>query len=199
MVSTTLNGYVVIQGGAATTQSAQPAPRAGAATTADAQRLADRALRDQIREQVRAHVRGAVAQDPTPEVTVTPPAPPFEPGRQFTIRGPNGEQTIIGVPPAGEIIPPQAVDISVAFFLMVAVIIIGLPLARAFARRMDRKSAAPAQVPAEVSAQLNHLSQAVDAIALEVERITEGQRFTTRLLSEQRDAARQTLPSGTER
>jgi hypothetical protein len=64
---------------------------------------------------------------------------------------------------------------------------------------MDRKAAAPAQVPAEVSAQLNHLSQAVDAIALEVERITEGQRFTTRLLSEQRDAARQTLPSGTDR
>ena len=198
MVMTTLDGHLIVQG-PATTQSAQPAPRAGAATSADAQRLADRALRDQIREQVRTQIRGAVRQDPTPEVTVTPPAPPFEPGRQFTIRGPNGEQTIIGVPPAGEIIPPQAVDISVAFFLMVAVIIIGLPLARAFARRMDRKSAAPAQVPAEVSAQLNHLSQAVDAIALEVERITEGQRFTTRLLSEQRDAARQTLPSGTDR
>jgi hypothetical protein len=207
MVSTTLNGYVVIQGGgAATTQSAQPAPRAGAATSADAQRLSERAFRDQIREQVRANVEGAVAQargqrasGPNPQVEVTPPAPPFEPGRQFTIRGPNGEQTIIGMPPAGEIIPPQAVDISVAFFLMVAVIIIGLPLARAFARRMDRKAAAPAQVPAEVSAQLNHLSQAVDAIALEVERITEGQRFTPRLLAEQRDAARQTPPSGTER
>jgi hypothetical protein len=43
------------------------------------------------------------------------------------------------------------------------------------------------------------LTQAVDAIALEVERISEGQRFTTRLLSEQRDAARQTLPSSTDR
>jgi hypothetical protein len=208
MVSTTLNGNIVIQsGGAATTQSAQPAPKAAATTSADAQRLSERAFRDQIREQVRAQIRGAVAQDgrgaagdePTPEVSVTPPAPPFERGRQFTIRGPNGELTTIGVPPAGEIIPPQAVDISIAFFLMVAVIIIGLPLARAFARRMDRKAAAPAQVPAEVSAQLNHLSQAVDAIALEVERITEGQRFTTRLLAEQRDAARQTLPSGTDR
>jgi hypothetical protein len=199
MVITTLNGNVVIQGGrAATTQSAQPAPKTGAATSADAQRLSERAFRDQIREQVRAQGRGPFRQDPTPEVTVTPPAPP-EPGRTFTIRGPNGEQTIIGVPPAGEIIPPQAVDISIAFFLMLAVIIIGLPLARAFARRMDRKAAAPAQVPAEVSAQLNHLSQAVDAIALEVERITEGQRFTTRLLSEQRDAARQALPSGTDR
>jgi hypothetical protein len=101
------------------------------------------------------------------------------------------------MPPANEIIPPQVVDISLAFFLMLAVIIIGLPLARAFARRMDRKSAAP-QMPTEVSAQLSQLNQAVDAIALEVERISEGQRFTTRLLSEQRDA-RQTLPSAADR
>lgn len=127
-----------------------------------------------------------------------PPAPPREP-RTFTISGPNGERTVIGMPPPGEIIPPQAVDISIAFFLMVAVIIIGLPLARAFARRMDRKSGGPAQIPREVSEQLVQINQAVDAIALEVERISEGQRFTTRLLSEQRDAARQTLPSGAER
>ena len=38
-------------------------------------------------------------------------------------------------------------------------------------------------------ARLSRLEQAVDAIALEVERISEGQRFTTKLLSEQ---ARQT-------
>lgn len=31
---------------------------------------------------------------------------------------------------------------------------------------------------------LQHLEQAVDAIALEVERISEGQRFTTKLLAE---------------
>ncbi len=142
------------------------------------------------REQVRPQVAGPAAQG-TPGV----PAPPTPPeARTFTIRGPNGEQTIIGMPPAGDIIPPQAVDISVAFFITMAIIIIGLPLARAFARRMDRKSATP-QISNDVSAQLAHLNQAVDAIALEVERITEGQRFTTKLLSEQRDAARQTLPS----
>jgi hypothetical protein len=83
--------------------------------------------------------------------------------------------------------------ISIAFFITVAAVIIGLPLARAFARRMDRRTAT--QIPPEVSNQLAQLGQAVDAIALEVERISEGQRFTTRLLSEQRDAARQTLPS----
>lgn len=34
-------------------------------------------------------------------------------------------------------------------------------------------------------ARLSRLEQAVDAIALEIERISEGQRFTTKLLSEQ--------------
>lgn len=114
----------------------------------------------------------------------------------------NPPDAIVSVPPipfdpnAG--IPPQAVDISLAFFFTIAAIIIGLPIARAFARRIDRKSG-PAQIPNEVTGQLAQLTQAVDAIALEVERISEGQRFTTRLLSEQRDAARHTLPAGTDR
>lgn len=111
-------------------------------------------------------------------------------------------QAIVSVPPipfdpnAG--IPTQVVDISLAFFFTIAAIIIGLPIARAFARRIDRKSG-PAQMPNEVTGQLAQLTQAVDAIALEVERISEGQRFTTRLLSEQRDAAGRALPAGTDR
>jgi hypothetical protein len=131
---------------------------------------------------------------------VLAPAPPTLPGgRTFEIRGRDGLQTITIPPHAFDnTIPPQAVDMTVAFFLTVAVIIIGLPLARAFARRLDRRGGT-AQVSNEVSSQLAHLNQAVDAIALEVERISEGQRFTTRLLSEQRDAARQTLPSGVNR
>ena len=40
---------------------------------------------------------------------------------------------------------------------------------------------------------LSRLEQAVDAIAVEIERISEGQRFTTKLLSEQ---ARQPEKSG---
>ena len=151
----------------------------------------------------------ALQQNPTSKAPqsregATPTAPtPAAPSRTITIRGPDGSQTtVVGVPSnfnAGDLVPPQAVDISIAFFVTVAVIIIGLPIARAFARRMDRRTAGPAQIPNEVSAQLSQLTQSVDAIALEVERISEGQRFTTRLLSEQRDAARQTLPSSRDR
>lgn len=180
-MSGTLNAYLIVrQQAPATTAPAQ----AGAEARARAQDAKD--LAEQIRKEVQAELEG-VAVPPTPI-----------PERRFTIRGPNGEQTVIGMPPPGEIIPPEAVDISLAFFFTIAAIIIGLPIARAFARRMDRKGGV-AQVPSEVSAQLAHLNQAVDAIALEVERISEGQRFTTRLLSEQRDAARQTLPSGANR
>jgi hypothetical protein len=124
-----------------------------------------------------------------------PPAAPEAP-RTFTIRGKDGTQ-VITIPPHAfdNTIPPQVEDISIMFFLTIGAIIIFLPLVRAFARRMDRRGGT-AQIPNEVSSQLAHLNQAVDAIALEVERISEGQRFTTRLLSEQRDAARQTLGSG---
>ena len=128
----------------------------------------------------------------------TPPAPP----RKLTIHGSNGETTVIDIPSgfsARNVIPQQVVDISIAFFLTMAFIIVGLPLARAFARRMDRRGTGTSQIPGEVTAQLTQLNQAVDAIALEVERISEGQRFSTRLLSEQRDAARQALPSTSDR
>jgi len=197
MLIGTFNADLIVQSNQTTRGAAQPAPRAAATTAQDAERAADRALADQIKQQVRKSISAAV-QGRGGAVAPVPPTPPPAP-REFVFTGQNGERTVIGIPNSNDIIPQQAVDISIAFFLTMALIIIGLPLARAFGRRMDRKSGGTAQIPTEVSAQLAHLSQAVDAIAVEVERISEGQRFTTRLLSEQRDAARDALPSGTNR
>ena len=72
------------------------------------------------------------------------------------------------------------------------VLAIGVPLARAFARRMDSDSKGP-RIPTEVVQRLERMEQTLDAVAIEVERITEGQRFTTKLLSEStgRDTARE--------
>jgi hypothetical protein len=179
----------------AATQNPQSNPNQEVMTQKDIQNL-----RDNIRQQIRAGLEGANAQT---GVTVgqAPPVPPVPPDnpRVITVRNSDGTQTVIGVPAglARDVIPQQVVDISIAFFLTMAAIIIGLPLARAFARRMDRR--ATQQIPSDLSHQIGQLNQAVDAIALEVERISEGQRFTTRLLSEQRDAARQTLPTSTPR
>jgi exonuclease VII large subunit len=89
-------------------------------------------------------------------------------------------------PPGGPQIPDGAVVISIAFFVMCAVIAIGVPLVRAFTRRMDKRNAAPPSTDAETRDRLERIEQAVDAIAVEVERISEGQRFTTKIISELR-------------
>jgi ABC-type phosphate/phosphonate transport system permease subunit len=190
------------QAGAATqsgnTTTQPPTSTSQNQTTDQELQNAARELRAAFKNKVTAQVIAARAQEAAQAAqAAVGPTPPPGP-RTFTIRGPDGAQTIVGVGDPfsnNDMIPPQVVDISVAFFITVAAIIIGLPLARAFARRMDRRSA-PAQIPAEITSQLTQLNQAVDAIALEVERISEGQRYTTRLLTEQREAQ---LPAGTRR
>jgi len=87
--------------------------------------------------------------------------------------------------PREDIIPQQAVDITFGFFITVAVIAIGVPLARAFARRMDRKGAS-APAPSASEPRLERIEQAIEAIAIEVERVSEGQRYATKLMSEMR-------------
>lgn len=96
-----------------------------------------------------------------------------------------GRQVVIQ-PSAQDMIPPQAVDISLAFFTMIAFIVVGLPLARAFARRMDRRGQAAAATDPDVAPRLQRIEQAVDAIAVEVERISENQRYSTRLIADMR-------------
>jgi len=81
--------------------------------------------------------------------------------------------------------------VPLGFFAMVATIAVGAPLARAFAKRMERD--AKTKIAPEVTSRLERIEQAVDAIAIEVERISEGQRFTTKLLTERAsDASRLT-------
>lgn len=80
----------------------------------------------------------------------------------------------------------------VGFFITVVVITFGIPILRVVLRRWDRPSA-PAALPADTSARLERIEQAIDAISVEVERIAEGQRFVTRLMSD-RSAEHAALP-----
>jgi hypothetical protein len=65
------------------------------------------------------------------------------------------------------------------------------PIAISIARNIWRRGSLPkAAAPDRESTQrLERMEQAMDAIAIEIERVSEGQRFVTRLLSEQRGAA----------
>lgn len=71
--------------------------------------------------------------------------------------------------------------IPITFFLSAAAI--ALPFARAYARRIEH-GAKGGQIPTDVRERLERMEQAIDSIAIEVERISEGQRFTTKLLSD---------------
>ena len=76
----------------------------------------------------------------------------------------------------------QVVAISI-----ISIIFVLGPLAVGFARTLWRRPSQPALPPAaltETAQRMERLEGAVDSIAIEIERISEGQRFVTKLLSE---------------
>jgi hypothetical protein len=131
----------------------------------DAQRIREEARR--IREEVRQQIRdGMQDPDPNPDpqqhvVVQVPPIPPW---------GHND-------------IPPQAADLVTMFVIAMVVCIVGLPIARALGRWIDRRGL-PTPVNTEMAAQMNRIEQAVDTMSVEIERISEAQRFQAKLLSD---------------
>ena len=90
-----------------------------------------------------------------------------------------------GVFPLLQEIPPQAIDISLGFFAMVTVIALGIPMIRALGKRWERRELPPQAASPDVTARLERIEQAVEAVAIEVERIAEAQRFAAKLMAEQ--------------
>lgn len=90
--------------------------------------------------------------------------------------------------PPGDVIPPGAIEIVQSFFFTVAVIALGIPIIRAITRRWERGATPLPPASPDVVARLERIEQAVEAVAVEVERIAEAQRFSAKLLAEQRNA-----------
>jgi hypothetical protein len=87
-------------------------------------------------------------------------------------------------------VPEEAFVLVGVFFLVVL-----MPLSIAFAVRWMRRGVrSVAALPHDIMERFNRVDQAIEAMAVEVERIGEGQRFVTRLMSER--AATPELPSG---
>jgi hypothetical protein len=63
-----------------------------------------------------------------------------------------------------------------------AAMAIFIPLVRAYAKRLERGTPSGSG-DAEVAARLARMEQSIESIAVEIERVSEGQRFTTKLLS----------------
>lgn len=106
-------------------------------------------------------------------------------GRQLT-RAPAGllavsDREAAGPRAFGIFSADQFLGLSIVFTVLVL-----FPLAMASARQLWKRANRPAPAPAltgEAAQRLERLEQSVDAVAVEIERISEGQRFVTRLLS----------------
>ncbi len=104
-------------------------------------------------------------------------------GRQLT-SAPAGTSVAddAGLPRAfGIFSPAQFTALSIVFTILVF-----FPLAISASRLMWKRAKQTVTVPAiqgEAAQRLERLEQSVEAVAIEVERISEGQRFVTRILS----------------
>jgi len=79
--------------------------------------------------------------------------------------------------------PPEEVFVLTGIFFLVVL----MPISIAFARRIWRRGKdAVTKLPQEIYDRFARVDQSLDAIAVEVERIGEGQRFLTKLQTEQR-------------
>lgn len=77
--------------------------------------------------------------------------------------------------------PPEEAFVLGGMFMLIVL----LPISIAFARRIWRRSAAVVtSFPRDIADRLFRMEQAMEATAVEVERIGEGQRFLTRLFTE---------------
>jgi len=150
---------------------------------------------------------GAPAQPPTPPTPPAAPATPAEAAAAVTgaqvaadgaiiFDGADGQQISIGwdqgalrvtqgtrtmAIPTQELIPSAAVDITIALCATLVAVVLGAPLLRFWLRRAERRQALP-QGDAALAARLAQLEQHVDTVAVELERVSEGQRYFTRLL-----------------
>jgi hypothetical protein len=93
--------------------------------------------------------------------------------------------TLLQGPP---VIPPEAIGIVNSFFTTIAVIALGIPLIRAITNRWARGPLPPPATSPDVIARLERIEQAVETVAIEVERIAESQRYTAKLLAGQQRA-----------
>jgi DNA repair exonuclease SbcCD ATPase subunit len=94
------------------------------------------------------------------------------------------QRTFTAPPPDPNDIPRGVQNVIEMFFFSAVMIFLGVPIVRMIARRFEPRPVATAG--ADPNPRLERLEQAMDAVAIEVERVSEGQRFTNKLLSETR-------------
>ena len=83
-------------------------------------------------------------------------------------------------------LPDGLVDMMGIIMGAVTLTTLGTPLVKAWARRFEQRH--EVQQNARIEQRLAAIEQAIETVAVEVERISEGQRFTSKLLAERAPA-----------
>ena len=109
--------------------------------------------------------------------------------RVFSLQGPPAPPIPMTLQPSDPFLGPREVmNVTIGGFVLL------LPFAIVLARRLWHRGG-PRPVDLENSPRLQRIEQAVEAIAVEVERIGEAQRFTTKLLAERQPDAAARIPA----
>lgn len=163
--------------------------------------------------------QGTPAQAPLPPVPPLPTSPgqatgaaPQAPGgggqtsvlqdvragiRDAIQEGARTEAVVVQNPPyrQDEQIPKEVIPIVGIVFGSLVFIILGFPIVRLVTRLIEKRADRSLLRASEVTQQLKTLQDSVDTLAIEIERISESQRFQDRLLSE-REPMRLPEPRG---
>lgn len=159
----------------------EPGAATAARGAAEAATAAQQAAVDA--ERVAREAQRIAEQAGQPVIADAPPPPPLPP--PFT--------TGSGFPVDPAAIIREAIPIFGMSLAMMMVLFIGWPLARAFARRSDKRLELGAANARDLQPQMRQLQESLDLMAVELERISEAQRFQAKLMSER------ALPDGQKR
>lgn len=99
-------------------------------------------------------------------------------------------EQVISVPPPyrDSDIPKEVIPLVGIVFGSLVAIILGYPIVRLITRLIEKATDKSMLRASDVSQQLKTLQDSVDTMAIEIERISESQRFQDRLLSERAPA-----------
>jgi hypothetical protein len=115
---------------------------------------------------------------------------------------PVGVPGVPGVPPRFPNVPPfgRSSGANVVFPIGAVVLLAMLfPVTIAWAKRVGRGDRRPAPLGPRELERLERMEQAIDAVAIEVERVSEGQRFITKILADRpQRAAAESAPQQSE-
>ena len=111
-------------------------------------------------------------------------------GGQFIVDKVDGRTVITSaaLPPDVERMVRGAESTAIAVMVIIAAIFILGPFARMIARRMERRAEmAPGNDTLALRHQIETLQQSIDTMSIEIERISESQRFQSKMLFEKKD------------